>query len=61
MSGGVVIRAFASVSSPNATYAAGEIASDFPSGLPSPFRFTVYQLSTVSGRGVGRTGSFELT
>ncbi len=23
----------------------------FPSGLPTPFRFTVYQLSTVFGRG----------
>ena len=59
--GGAVVRTFASLPSPSATYSAAEIASDFPGGLPSPFRFTVYQLSSVSGRGAGRTGSVWLT
>jgi hypothetical protein len=59
--GGDVVRTFASLPVPSATYSASEIASDFPGGLPSPFRFTVYQLSSVSGRGAGRTGSVWLT
>jgi hypothetical protein len=58
---GAVKRTFASVPSPLLMYAAAEIASDFPSGLPSPFRFAVYQLSAVFGRGMGKTGSFEFT
>ena len=33
------------------TYTAANIAADFPSGLPSPFRFRVYQLSATYGRG----------
>jgi hypothetical protein len=52
-----VIRTFSGVSSPSLTYTASQIAADFPSGLPSPFRFTVYQLSSTSGRGVGKTAS----
>jgi hypothetical protein len=52
-----VVRAFSSVSSPSLTYTAAQIASDFPAGLSSPFRFTVYQLSSTFGRGVGRTAS----
>ena len=31
-------------------YLAVNIAADFPSGLPSPFRFRVYQLSATYGR-----------
>ncbi|HWA91803.1 MAG TPA: glycoside hydrolase TIM-barrel-like domain-containing protein [Rhizomicrobium sp.] len=41
--------------SPTMTYTAAEIAADYPSGLPVPFRFTVYQLSASFGRGVGTT------
>ncbi|HVZ90062.1 MAG TPA: glycoside hydrolase TIM-barrel-like domain-containing protein [Rhizomicrobium sp.] len=48
---GSVVRAFSSVAEPSQLYAASEIASDFPSGLPSPFRFRVYQLSATYGRG----------
>jgi hypothetical protein len=57
---GVVKRTF-SVSSPTVTYAASEIATDFPSGLPSPFRFIVYQLSSVVGRGPGKMQNFFFT
>jgi hypothetical protein len=56
-SGGAVKRTFGAVSSPSLIYAAVRIASDFPSGLPSPLRFTVYQLSAVVGRGPGTTAS----
>jgi hypothetical protein len=41
---GAVIRTFASVTSPAQIYSAANIASDFTSGLPSPFCFRVYQL-----------------
>jgi hypothetical protein len=54
---GDVVRTFGSLSSSSTTYTASDIATDFPSGLPSPFRFTVYQLSSVVGRGPGKTGS----
>jgi hypothetical protein len=57
---GAVIRTFSSVSSPSETYTAANIASDFSGGIPSPFRFTAYQLSSVFGRGPGKTGSFYL-
>ena len=57
---GAVIRTFSSVSSPDITYSSANIASDFPSGLPSPFRFIAYQFSSVFGRGPGKTGSFYL-
>ncbi len=50
---GDVVRTFSSVSSPSLTYTSAQIAADFPSGLPSPFRFTVYQLSSAFGRGAG--------
>jgi hypothetical protein len=53
--GGAVIRTISSLGSPTYTYTASQIATDFPSGLPSPFRFTVYQLSVAFGRGVGAT------
>jgi hypothetical protein len=52
-----VIRTITSVASPSFTYVAADIASDFPSGLPSPFRFTVYQFSSTFGRGVGATAA----
>jgi hypothetical protein len=51
-----VVRTLASTT-PSLTYTAVQIATDFPSGLPAPFRFTVYQLSTSFGHGVGTTGS----
>jgi hypothetical protein len=50
-----VIRTFSSLTSPTQIYSAANIASDFPSGLPSPFCFRVYQLSATVGRGEGRT------
>lgn len=52
-----VVRTISSLPGASQTYAAADIATDFPSGLPSPFRFTVYQLSSVVGRGPGKTGS----
>jgi hypothetical protein len=55
-----VVRTLASAT-PSLTYTAAQIATDFPSGLPSPFRFTVYQLSTSFGRGIGTTGSITFT
>ncbi|MBS0273725.1 MAG: glycoside hydrolase/phage tail family protein [Proteobacteria bacterium] len=51
---GAVKRALNNAAAPLA-YSAAQIAADFPSGLPSPFRFTVYQLSSVVGRGAGKT------
>jgi len=51
---GAVVRTLAAAS-PSVTYTAAEIAADFPGGLPSPFRFVVYQLSAAFGRGVGAT------
>jgi hypothetical protein len=56
---GDVVRTFSSLSSSSTTYAASDIATDFPIGLPSPFRFTAYQLSSVFGRGPGKTGSIS--
>ncbi len=55
---GAVKRSFAALASPAATYAAAERTADFPGGLPSPFRFTVYQRSAVFGRGPGKTARF---
>jgi hypothetical protein len=52
-----VVRTFSSVTSPTLTYTVPQIAADFPSDLPIPFGFTVYQLSAVSGRGAGKTAS----
>ncbi|HWA31532.1 MAG TPA: hypothetical protein VG867_10545, partial [Rhizomicrobium sp.] len=56
-SSGAVKRTYSSVATPSLDYAASDIAADFPSGLPSPFRFTVYQLSSVVGRGTPKTAS----
>jgi len=58
--GGAVIRTL-SVISPMLTYSSSDIATDFPSGLPSPFRFTVYQLSATYGRGVGTAAEIWFT
>jgi hypothetical protein len=55
---GDVVRTFGAVSSPVMNYSVANIAADFPGGLPSPFRFTAYQLSSVFGRGPGKTASF---
>jgi hypothetical protein len=55
---GDVVRTFANVSAPAQIYMAAQMAADFPSGLPSPFRFTAYQISTVFGRGPGKTANF---
>ncbi len=53
--GGAVKRTISACPSPSYAYTAAQIAADFPGGLPSPFRFTVYQLSAAFGRGVGTT------
>jgi GTA TIM-barrel-like domain/Putative phage tail protein len=58
---GAVVRTFASLAAPQLAYGAADIASDFPSGLPSPFRFRVYQLSATYGRGVGTTAEVWFT
>jgi hypothetical protein len=50
---GDVIRTFSSISAPSQLYSAADIAEDFPSGLPAPFRFRVCQLSATYGRGEG--------
>ena len=54
---GAVKRTFSGVTAASLIYAAAQIAADFPSGLPSPFRFAVYQLSSVVGRGTGVTAN----
>ncbi|MBS0472359.1 MAG: glycoside hydrolase/phage tail family protein [Proteobacteria bacterium] len=54
-----VLRTLSSSTS-SLTYTAAQIATDFPSGLPSPLRFIVYQLSPAYGRGVGAEASFYL-
>ncbi len=51
-----VVRTFSSQPAAPLIYASADIATDFPSGLPTPFRFTVYQLSATVGRGVGTKG-----
>jgi hypothetical protein len=56
-SSGAVKRTFSGVTAVLFAYSAAQIAADFPPGLPSPFRFTVYQLSNVVGRGAGNTAS----
>lgn len=50
-----VVRTFSSQPAAPLVYASADIATDFPSGLPNPLRFTVYQLSATVGRGVGAT------
>ncbi|HEY1632988.1 MAG TPA: glycoside hydrolase/phage tail family protein [Rhizomicrobium sp.] len=57
--GGAVKRTVPSVATTSLTYTAAQIAADFPSGLPSPFRFAVYQLSSVVGRGEGKTAQIS--
>jgi GTA TIM-barrel-like domain/Putative phage tail protein len=57
---GAVVRTL-SAASGAITYSAADIAADFPSGLPTPFRFTVYQLSATYGRGVGTTAQISLS
>jgi hypothetical protein len=54
---GAVVRTFSSLVTPTCTYTSAQIASDFPLGRPTPFRFAVYQLSTTYGRGPGGQGS----
>ncbi|MEI9995688.1 MAG: glycoside hydrolase/phage tail family protein [Rhizomicrobium sp.] len=52
---GAVIRSVTANPAPSYLYTAAQIATDFPGGLPSPFRFTVYQRSAAFGRGAGAT------
>jgi len=58
--GGAVVRTFASQASSSLLYTAAEIASDFPSGVSSPFRFRAYQLSATIGRGAAGEGSVRV-
>jgi len=57
---GTVARSFNGLSSPALTYTSSEIAADFPGGLPSPFRFNVYQLSSTVGRSPKATAAITL-
>ncbi len=57
---GTVARSFNGLSSPALTYASSEITADFPGGLPSPFRFNVYQLSSTVGRSPKATATITL-
>jgi hypothetical protein len=50
----------ANVTAPSFTYAAADIAADFPGGAPQPFRFNVYQLSSTIGRGSKAAASITL-
>ena len=54
---GAVARTFSSLPTPNCTYSAAQIASDFGGHPPSPFCFNVYQLSSTYGRGPAGVGS----
>jgi hypothetical protein len=54
---GDVVRTVSAIATPSLTYTASDIATDFPGGLPSPFRFNVYQLSTTVGRGSRATAA----
>jgi hypothetical protein len=58
---GAVKQTFPFITTPSLIYTAAQIAADFPSGIPLPFRFTVYQLSSVIGRGVGKPASISLS
>ncbi|HEY4941650.1 MAG TPA: glycoside hydrolase/phage tail family protein [Rhizomicrobium sp.] len=57
MSGGAVIRSFASLPQSSQAYTAAQQAADFPSGLPVPLVVNVYQLSSALGRGGKKTES----
>jgi hypothetical protein len=56
---GDVVRT-TNVATPSFVYASADIATDFPGGLPSPFRFNVYQLSSTVGRGSKSTTAIFL-
>ena len=58
---GAVARTIAAIARPSTTYISADIAADFPSGLPSPFRYTVYQLSAVFGRGEATTAEVHFS
>ncbi len=53
--GGAVVRSFASLGQPVQLYSAAQQAADFPAGLPNPLQVNVWQLSSVLGRGHGKT------
>ena len=57
LSGGSVVRSFASVPQHSQIYTAAEQAADFPSGLPNPLIVRVCQRSSVVGRGRLKTES----
>jgi hypothetical protein len=50
---GSVARTFTATPAPSQIYTAAQIATDFPTGPPSPFSFRVYQNSAAFGRGSG--------
>ena len=53
---GAVIRTI-TITEPAATYTAAQMATDFPSGLPTPFRFIVAQLYAAFGPGTAAAAS----
>jgi hypothetical protein len=55
--GGAVIRSFSGISQHSQVYSAADQAADFPAGLPNPLTVTVYQLSSLTGRGRPRKES----
>jgi hypothetical protein len=57
---GAVMRTLSALSSPSLSYASSDIATDFPGGLPLPFRFNVYQISSTVGRGPKATAAITL-
>ena len=57
---GTIVRTMNALASPSFTYAAADIAADFASGLPQPFRFNVYQISSTIGRGAKATAAITL-
>ncbi|MBV9043945.1 MAG: hypothetical protein JO294_02375, partial [Alphaproteobacteria bacterium] len=57
---GLTVKRTLSAATNAVTYTAAQIATDFPGGLPSPFTFRVYQLSTTTGRGTAATARVTL-
>jgi len=56
-SGASVVRTFSSIPQHSQTYTAAQQTEDFPSGLPNPLIVSVYQRSSVVGRGRQKTES----
>ena len=57
LNGSAVVRRFSAIPAASQTYTAAQQAADFPGGLPNPLIVTVYQRSSVLGRGRPKTES----